>query len=899
MPGIYPLPTLRSSDLLAQTRLVSQLVSDQRELLRLQTQVATGRRLTVASDDSAAATRGIGIQRLLELKTQAKVNLQTSQSYLDATDTAVSGVSDLLLQVRATALGAIGTTATDTDRRTAAESVRQAIAQMLSTGNQEFRGRYLFAGSRSTVAPYEQVGSLVRYLGNDQQLSSYTDVDLLTATNTPGSDIFGAYSPQVLGTVDLDPIVTTETRLADLHGGQGVTLGQIAISDGTNTSIVDLSGAETLGDVMDLIQESPPAGRTLTLSLTADALKIEIDPVPGTSLTIREVGDGRTAADLGIFEGFSAGSGPIIGDDLDPRLMLTTRLADAFGVRASATLRSLGQNNDVILEAKQRGTASNGVSIQLVDDSLLQAAPGLTAGNETVNYSAVAVAARAAVAFTGFNNNLVLTGATPGTSLNNVQVQVVSAGSIGNSAQVNYDSVSRVLTIGIDVGGATQVQTVINRINTEGTFTAAYDASDPADGGFVPTATIPNSSIGAVTGNTGNSGGDTRTIFVHIDPGGTTANDVVAALQADALVTAEFDVRLDDRDTSSPAFVGTGFVSASATAVTSGGSGVEFDQTSGLKIQNAGQDYDIDLSSAITVEDLLNLINGSEASALAQINAVGTGINVRSRLAGADFGVGENGGLTATQLGVRSLTVDTALADLNFGEGVQGHAGDDFLVRRSDGSTFGIDIDGAATLGDVIDLINNHPANQIPATHITARLATVGNGLELVEDNPQVGGTLQVEEIFGSYAARGLGLVPLGPLSSLSDPPAVVGTSQVLTGRDVNPLEVNGVFNSLIRLHEALIGNDLPAIERAINLLDTDFEQINFARGEVGSRGQHLQALVARLEDEDVQLRDTLSKEIDTDMVSALSTLTARQAALEATLRVTANLHQLTLFNFL
>jgi flagellin-like hook-associated protein FlgL len=189
--------------------------------------------------------------------------------------------------------------------------------------------------------------------------------------------------------------------------------------------------------------------------------------------------------------------------------------------------------------------------------------------------------------------------------------------------------------------------------------------------------------------------------------------------------------------------------------------------------------------------------------------------------------------------------------------------------------------------------------NQDPATQITARLAAFGNGLELVEENPVAGGALQVEEIFGSHAARDLGLVPLGATSRLSSPPTSVGTSQVLTGRDINPLEVSGVFNSLLRLQEALLTNDLLEVERSIKLLDVDFEQINFARGEVGFRGQALDALKSRLEDEEVQLQNTLSQEIDTDMAAAISTLTARQAALEATLRMTANLHQLTLFNFL
>ena len=75
-------------------------------------------------------------------------------------------------------------------------------------------------------------------------------------------------------------------------------------------------------------------------------------------------------------------------------------------------------------------------------------------------------------------------------------------------------------------------------------------------------------------------------------------------------------------------------------------------------------------------------------------------------------------------------------------------------------------------------------------------------------------------------------------------------------------------------------------IERAVELLDADFERVNFARAEIGARGRSLETLEARLEDEDVQLRVGLSDEIDTDLADAISNLTARQAALEASLRL-------------
>src|SRR6186713_602044 len=99
MASLYPIPTTRTSTLLTQNRLTSQLFTDQVAMARLQSQISTGIRLTAPSDDAPAAIRAMSLQRLLELKDQHQVNLKASQSFLDATDTSVSSVSDLLLRV--------------------------------------------------------------------------------------------------------------------------------------------------------------------------------------------------------------------------------------------------------------------------------------------------------------------------------------------------------------------------------------------------------------------------------------------------------------------------------------------------------------------------------------------------------------------------------------------------------------------------------------------------------------------------------------------------------------------------------------------------------------------------------------------------------------------------------
>ena len=767
--SLIPVPAGRSSDALLSSRLLNQVQVTQQELLRIQSQLSTGSRLLTPSDDAPAAIRAIDLQRLLERKDQVQVNLNTTKSYIAATDTSLSSVFDQLANVRATALGAIDTVGGDLNRETAIDEVNRALESLLATANEQFRGRYLYAGSANTQ-PFVLDGNVVRYQGNEGSLSSYADLDHLLASNVNGHEVFGGFSGNAVGSVDLNPVLSTSTKLANLHGGEGVSKGSFTISDGTLTSTVDISSAETLGDVIRLIEANPPEGRELTARVTATGLEITLDAAGGGNLTIREVGQGTTAFELGIKNTAGVGTAPLVGDDLDPALTVTTRLADVLGVRASAVVDGTGSNNGLVFEYAQRGAAGNNITIQFVDDA------GVTKGGETVD----------------------------------------------------------------------------------------YDDSTPS----APVLTI------------------------HIDAGNTNANDVIAAIENDLTAAALFNVRLDGQDTTASSSAGTGTIDVTASGTTAGGSGIEFDQSSGLEITSGGETFTLDISDAVTVGDLLNKFNASPGGLKAEIS--GSSLLVRSTLSGADFSIGESGGSTASELGLRTFTADTYLADLNYGGGIGVADGTDFIITRRDGTELEIDVSTATTVGDVIDLINNAPGNADPSTRVVASLATVGNGIVLTDSNSLPTTDLSIRRGTGSEAAYGLGLIAYGENSTTA-----TGSPQTIAGEDVNAQEVQGVFNSLLRLREALESEDNGGVERAVALLDLDIERLGYVRAEVGSRGQTIDSLEERLAIEKVELQGVLSKEVDVDLVEAISNLTNIQAALEAALRTIGSTYNLSLLEYL
>lgn len=772
MASIVPIPTTRVSDILTRQRLLSQLQTDQLALFKLQNQLSTGRRVGIPSEDAPASLRAISLQSLLERKKTVQENLATNQSYLAATDSALSGTAGMLASIRASALSVASTTNTDTERAAVALEVERAIQQLIDVGNQRFRDRYLFAGTKTSERPFGVVNGLVQYQGNEGVLRSYADIDLLFETNLNGTEVFGGLSAAVEGSVDLNPILTSRTPLDDLRNGQGISRGGVELFDGTNGVVVDISKAKTIGEVAALLEANPPPGRVVTATVTPTGLNVQLD---GGVLSIREVGGGTTAAELGIFEPSGGGPGPIVGSDLNPAVTRTTRLENILGIRATARIQSTGANNDLNFEAKSRGAEFNDVTIVYVDGG-----PG-TAGAET----------------------------------------------------------------------------------------AVYDDSDPMN----------------------------KTLTVTIESGVSTANAVIAAVDAQTPFRATLDPQEPDND-------GTGVVLSTgadpgATDVTAGGSGVEFDQTSGLRIVNGGQTYNVSFQAAETVEDLLNILNASPANVLAELNANGTGINIRSRVSGADFAIGENGGATATQLGVRSFTGATRLADLNYGRGVATNAGADFIIQRKDGTQLSIDASAATTVQDVLDLVNNHPDNQDldPNVRVVARLATFGNGIELVTADNATTAPFEVRRVGGSLAGEQLGLLPIG--QDQSPPPSVVGGLDALTGRDVNPLEVAGVFTALTRLRDALENNDGLALGRAVELLDEASLQLTFSRSELGARQQTLDVMRTRLETEEIELKGTLSDEIDADLAEVISEFLMRQAALQASLQTLAQTFRLTLLDYL
>jgi flagellin-like hook-associated protein FlgL len=250
--------------------------------------------------------------------------------------------------------------------------------------------------------------------------------------------------------------------------------------------------------------------------------------------------------------------------------------------------------------------------------------------------------------------------------------------------------------------------------------------------------------------------------------------------------------------------------------------------------------------------------------------------------------IGENGGTTAADLGLRSLHLNSPLTQLNNGCGIHTAAGlPDILVTDRAGNTADVNLDGAQTVQDVINAIN--AACVLAGVFVTADLTAVGNGIELTDTSGGLGElsvTTHPQNHSGYFTARELGL----------DQSVAANT---LTGTDVNPAAPTGLFTHLLQLRDALLQNDEQTISEMAELIETDRQMVSTMRGQAGARARALQDRKLQMEDNVLAMKTLRSDLADVDFTEAITRYQNLYAALQGNLMTGQQLTNVSLLDFL
>lgn len=161
-------------------------------LARLQQELASGRRISAASDDPSGAARAMRHRDDIAATLQFTRTAETAGSRLAAADGALGSLTDILQKARELALQGGNDTLGAEQRTAIAAVVNQQIHAAVQAGNARFAGQFIFAGTKTTAPPFTVGGptpASVAYNGNTAAITLDVGEGANLRVDVPGDQV--------------------------------------------------------------------------------------------------------------------------------------------------------------------------------------------------------------------------------------------------------------------------------------------------------------------------------------------------------------------------------------------------------------------------------------------------------------------------------------------------------------------------------------------------------------------------------------------------------------------------------------------------------------------------------------------------------------------------------------
>jgi flagellar hook-associated protein 3 FlgL len=179
---------MRIADKMSFQQVNSALAKNREELIDLQNQAATQRRVNKPSDDPIAATRVLNSKTEERTDKQFMKSLNIAKSFLETTDQSLNDLTEALARAKELALNQSNDASANVDtRKTVAAEIDQILSQSIQIGNRKLGDRYIFAGHKTTTSPFDSKGN---YFGDAGDIKIQVNKDSFVAMNLPGNKLF-------------------------------------------------------------------------------------------------------------------------------------------------------------------------------------------------------------------------------------------------------------------------------------------------------------------------------------------------------------------------------------------------------------------------------------------------------------------------------------------------------------------------------------------------------------------------------------------------------------------------------------------------------------------------------------------------------------------------------------
>jgi flagellar hook-associated protein 3 FlgL len=304
--GVY---IMRVTNGMLVTNMMKYMSNNMGRLERLQTQLATGKRVRLPSDDPVATSTALKIRTDLAQNERYTQNAESAISWLNTTESALKDLGSVLERVRELVLEGANGTWSENDKKKIADEIQELRDYVMQLGNTTYAGRYIFSGYKTDLPAFtiakEDTIETTQGIAGGQVVDDISSIVDLTVLDKLDQSQAGRYYIRFIEETPGDTHTNTfqifrmgDTQPLEVGGNTVFIVGDNLVIDGSIQIEVKPhpDGTYNVDDQLGFIVK--PAD---TLVYQGDNGNVDFEIGVGTSITVNLHGGGGGVGIDGIF----------------------------------------------------------------------------------------------------------------------------------------------------------------------------------------------------------------------------------------------------------------------------------------------------------------------------------------------------------------------------------------------------------------------------------------------------------------------------------------------------------------------------------------------------------------------------------------------------------------------
>ncbi len=210
--------------------MLSNLNNNLNRMNKYQTQLATGKKISLPSDDPIVASRALKLRTDVAEIQQYQRNVDDATSWMEITETTLGQMGEVMHRVRELTVQSSNGSNTPEDMEKVKQEMEQLKIQMTHLANTTYAGRYIFSGYKTDKPLMDDNGVFLINIANSEQINYEIGIGDDIHINVTGSDLFNngtdAVESDTSSLIETFDAIITSLNMGD-NAAAGNMLNQI------------------------------------------------------------------------------------------------------------------------------------------------------------------------------------------------------------------------------------------------------------------------------------------------------------------------------------------------------------------------------------------------------------------------------------------------------------------------------------------------------------------------------------------------------------------------------------------------------------------------------------------------------------------------------------------------